>query len=244
MSYVVSIKLTKKQEKDLVSALTHNLSCNLLVRKSQINKPGDKLLLTLAQFNALKKSMISYGGKFNLTLSKKQLKMMKSQIGNGILDNISSFFKNTVSSAKNWFTAKKAPAPIEMKTFNKQDTAKNKAYAFFDDNRTKNLAPKKPAISGPTPSFQDIFPANKVAVKPKFPNAIPISSHVNPTFTIPPRSTPIKIPPKIPNALKNPEIKRNYQNAVKHDNIIRRNQSTNFSQTLDSLFNKAKALVR
>ena len=66
---------------------------------------------------------------------------MRQQIGNGILDSIGGFFKGAATKVGNWFSgANKQPKPVELSTFNKAQTTKHKAEAFFDDQKQKEIS--------------------------------------------------------------------------------------------------------
>ena len=68
---------------------------------------------------------------------------MKNQLGSGILDSISNFFKSTGNKVSNWFSGKKQPVEIEMKNLKSERQLMNtkphpqrrEADAFFEEQR-------------------------------------------------------------------------------------------------------------
>ena len=134
--YPFPIRLTPAQKRDFAHAIANNTRVRIIFTPKQIGaQPGDMILVTKRQMDHLllgKSTKTSVYVNFNKT----QLRLMRQQIGNGILDSIGGFFKGAATKVGNWFSgANKQPKPVELSTFNKAQTTKHKAEAFFDEQR-------------------------------------------------------------------------------------------------------------
>jgi len=111
--FSVVINLSRPQQEQFVNAINNQSALSMLFNASQLGvSHGDKILFTKSQIKKLD-SVKRSGGKVVIKFSKKQIQHLHSQMGNGILDSIGSFFKSiptkfsnaasaTAQSAKNF----------------------------------------------------------------------------------------------------------------------------------------------
>ena len=156
--YQIQVKLTKKQQQQFIDALVNNERVMIHFTPSQFKKngrrefrnsrkppvEGDIILVTAKQYEKIMLATVS-NKSVDINFNKTSIKMMGSQVGNGILDSIGSFFKgatNTFNKASN--TVKKwwnggyknpKPKPVELTTFTKAQKNRNKRHAEFEELR-------------------------------------------------------------------------------------------------------------
>lgn len=132
MPYVrIKIKLNNDQCNQFIHAIQNDQQTSIRFLPRQVaDESGDTILVTKKQYEQLILSKITKKG-VTITFSKAQLKHMSTQIGSGILDSISNFFKgaaNTVKTGynkvKNYVTGTKQPVNIEMKNMANVKTPK------------------------------------------------------------------------------------------------------------------------
>lgn len=128
----ICIRLTDSQKQDIINAINSKARLTLDVSSRQIDTNGDWLHLNKKQAKDVYNAMIN-NGHVRLQFSKAQMQKMRSQIGNGILSSLSSFFtsipqkvSNAYNSAKNYIAPRQPP---------KQDI--NKGWNFVDKNTGK-----------------------------------------------------------------------------------------------------------
>lgn len=128
----ICIRLTDSQKQDIINAINSKARLTLDVSSRQIDTNGDWLHLNKKQAKDVYHAMLN-NGHVRLQFSKAQMQKMRSQIGNGILDSLGSFFKsiptkvsNAYNSAKNYIAPRQTP---------KQDISKG--WNFVDKNTGK-----------------------------------------------------------------------------------------------------------
>lgn len=139
--YQVPVHLTNKQLQAFHNAIMNDTRVTIKFNGSQIGQEGDTIIVTLPQFKKLDLARQS-NTSVSIIFNKTQLRMMKTQIGNGVLDSLGSFFKGVGNTVKSGFNKAK-----NFVTGNKQQPKQdiNKGWNFVDKNvgsTNKDLAKK------------------------------------------------------------------------------------------------------